>query len=187
MVSLTQLWLPILLSAVMVFVASSLIHTVIQWHKSDYHGLSNEDEVRAAIRKGSPAPGMYTLPRCEDMKDMGKPEMQEKFKEGPVAFLVLRANGAPSMGSSLSLWFVYCAIVSVFTAYLTGHAQVDGATFIKIFRFAATAAFMAYAGGALPMGIWWGQPWRAVAKDILDALIYGLITGGTFGWLWPHV
>ena len=38
MVGLAALWLPILLSAVIVFVASSLIHMVSGWHKSDYPG-----------------------------------------------------------------------------------------------------------------------------------------------------
>ncbi len=187
MVPVAQLWLPILLSAALVFVASSLIHMVLQYHSGDYHGLPNEEEVRAAIRKGTPAPGMYLVPKCDDMKDMGKPEVQEKFREGPVAYLILRPNGTPAMGKSLGLWFLYCVLVSVFTGYITGQAQVDGATYLKIFRFAGTAAFMAYAGGALPQGIWWGQPWKAVAKDLVDGLIYGLVTAGTFAWLWPHV
>ena len=42
MVSLADLWLPILLSAVLVFVASSLIHMVLGWHRHDFKGSSRE-------------------------------------------------------------------------------------------------------------------------------------------------
>src|SRR5690606_15136055 len=113
MIALTQLWLPILLSAVAVFIVSSIIHMVLQWHASDYRGLSNEGEVAAAIRAGSPGPGMYYLPHCKSMKDMGSAEMQEKFRQGPVAKIVLRGNGMPSMGASLLQWFVLCLVVSL--------------------------------------------------------------------------
>ena len=80
MISLMQLWLPILLSAVAVFVVSSLVHMVLKWHAPDYHGFGNEDEVLAAIRKGNPSPGIYMMPFCKDMKDMATPEMQARYR-----------------------------------------------------------------------------------------------------------
>jgi hypothetical protein len=182
---LTQLWLPILLSAVLVFIASSLIHMVLKWHESDYTGFGNEDDVRAAMRKNNPAPGMYMFPRCDDMKDMGKPEMQAKFTEGPVGFLILRANGAPNMGKLLGMWFVFCLIVALFSGYIAAHALLPAAPYLYVFRVVGTAAFMGFAFGSLPMGIWWGQPWKAVAKDMFDGLIYASLTAGTFGCFWP--
>ena len=39
MVPVTSLWLPIVLSGVLVFVASSLIHMVLGYHKGDYRAL----------------------------------------------------------------------------------------------------------------------------------------------------
>ena len=33
MEAMTQLWMPILVTAVLIFIASSVIHMVIQWHK----------------------------------------------------------------------------------------------------------------------------------------------------------
>ncbi|MGH8398737.1 MAG: hypothetical protein ACRETA_10910, partial [Gammaproteobacteria bacterium] len=63
MISLAHLWLPILLSAVGVFIASSIVHIALKfWHMPDYHGFTNEDEVGTAIRKGNPVPGMYMMP-----------------------------------------------------------------------------------------------------------------------------
>ena len=107
MISLPQLWLPILLSAVLVFVASSLIHMVVKWHNSDYLTLPNEDEVRAAIRKTNPAPGQYLLPRISDMSQLKTPEVQRKFTEGPVGFLALKKSGTPNMGPALVQWFAF--------------------------------------------------------------------------------
>ena len=188
MVSLAHLWLPILLSAVFVFVASSLIHMAFKWHNSDYHGLPNEDEVRAAILKGSPAPGQYVLPYCADQKEMGGEAMKAKLKEGPVGFMILRAPCPEGMrmGPMLLQWFLFCALVSLFTALVLIHAAAPGADYKAVFHTAALCAFMAYAFGSIPMGIWWGQPWGSVLKNLLDGLIYAGLTAGTFGWLWPR-
>jgi hypothetical protein len=186
MVSLAHLWLPILLSAVFVFVASSLVHMAFKWHNSDYHGFSNEDEVRAAITKGSPVPGQYTLPYCKDHKDMGGEAMQAKLKDGPVGFMILRPSGPVSMGPMLFQWFLFCVLVSVFAALILMHALAPGAGYKHVFHIAALASFMANAFGSIPMGIWWGQPWGSVMKNLLDGLIYACVTAGTFGWLWPR-
>lgn len=185
MIALTQLWLPILLSAAAVFLASSVMHMFLKfWHFADYRGLSNEDEVGEAIRHGSPEPGMYLLPRC-NMEDMGKPETREKFERGPVGFLILRANGMPGMGASLGQWFALCLAVSLFAGYLAAATLAAGSDAAQVFQVTATAAFMAFGFGALPAGIWWGQPWPSVAKHVVDGAIYAVITGALFAWLWP--
>lgn len=187
MVSLAQLWLPILLSAVGVFIASSIVHMALQfWHSPDYHPVPNEDEVRAALRKHSPAPGMYILPYCKPA-DMKKPEFQEKMKQGPVGFLILRPNGLWNMGKNLGQWFAFCLLVALFAGYIGSATLAAGSAGGQVLRVVATAAFMGFGFGALPMAIWWGQPWTAAAKDVVDGLIYGLVTGAVFMWLWPHV
>ncbi|MBS1766499.1 MAG: hypothetical protein JST05_03725 [Acidobacteria bacterium] len=189
MATLAHLWLPILLSAVFVFIASSLVHMVFKWHNSDYHGFPNEDEVRAAITKGSPSPGQYVLPYCADHKDMASEAMKAKLEEGPVGFVILRAPcpGGMRMGPMLLQWFLYCVLVSFATALLLSHCGLHAdAGYKAVFHVAALASFMAYAFGSIPMGIWWGQPWRSVMKNLLDGLIYACLTAGTFGWLWAR-
>ncbi|MBK8005105.1 MAG: hypothetical protein IPK12_14570 [Gemmatimonadetes bacterium] len=185
MVSLVQLWLPVLLGALAVFFASSLVHMVFKWHNSDYQRLPNEDEVRAAMRKGSPAPGGYVTPYCSDMKELADPGMQARFAEGPVAFIYVRPSGLPSMGPALGQWFVLNLVVAVFVAYLGSRLLAPGTPYLQVFRVAGTIAFVAYAIGHVSDGIWYGRPWRAVGKDLLDALLYALVTGGVFGSLWP--
>ena len=186
MIPLAGLWLPIVLSAVFVFVASSIIHMVLKWHLPDYRGFSNEDEVLAAIRKGNPSPGIHMLPFCKDMKEMASPDMLAKFRQGPTGKMILRAGAAPSMGKPLLQWFVLCLVVSLLCAVLAAAALPAGASLRQVLHLTGTAAFMAYGFGAFIQGIWWGQPWGAVAKDALDGLIFALVTGATFGWLWPQ-
>ena len=65
-----SLWLPVIVSAVAVFVISSLIHMVLGYHQRDYTPLPNEDAVRAAIRRGNPAPNQYIFPFCANPKEM---------------------------------------------------------------------------------------------------------------------
>src|SRR4051812_7568588 len=103
--TLLSLWLPILLSAVVVFVISSLVHMVVKYHASDYGTVANEDAVRDAIRAGNPAPGRYVFPQCKDMKDMASEEMKKKYQEGPVGHITILPNGVPNMGKYLGQWF----------------------------------------------------------------------------------
>ena len=186
MVTLGALWLPVLLSAVLVFITSSIIHMVLRYHSSDYTPLPNEDAVRAAIRSGNPAPAQYIIPYCSSPKEMAAPEMQRKFAEGPVAVLNLKRAGAPGMGANLAQWFVFSLVVSFFIAYIVSHSIPPGAAYLGVFRLVGTIGFLAYAAGQLPAAIWMGKPWTVAWKEVFDGLVYGLVTAGTFGWLWPR-
>lgn len=185
MVILGQLWAPILLSAVLVFIASSIIHMVIQWHKGDYKGLANEDEVRGAIRKGNPPPALYVFPYCSDMKKMAEPDMQKKYAEGPVGVLTILRTGAPSMGPMLGKWFVYNLFISLVVACLAARVLPPGSEYLVVFKAVGLATWLGYAGATPSHSIWMGRPWSIAFKDMVDALIYAAVTAGTFGWLWP--
>jgi hypothetical protein len=186
MVSLSQLVLPIVLSAVIVFIASSVLHMVLRYHNSDYKRFTNEDDVRAAINKGVVTPGQYMLPYNTNMKDLQNPAVLQKFTEGPVGLVFLRQPGMLKMGPFLGAWFVYTLGISFFAAYIAGRTLAPGAAYPAVFRVAASVAFLGYAGAHIQGAIWRGQPWSMTMKDVIDGLIYGLLTGGTFGWLWPR-
>ncbi len=185
MVSLTALWLPIAVSAVIVFVASSILHMVIGHHRNDYKKLPNEEGLLESLRKEGLQPGYYVFPRCANSKEMSSPEMIEKYKRGPVGTITVVRSGPPNMGKYLSGWFVYCVVVGVFVAYLAGRVMGAGAGYLDVFRVAGTTAFLGYGLGHAIDSIWKGTPWIISIKHILDGLIYGLLTAGTFGWLWP--
>jgi hypothetical protein len=185
MVPLTALWLPILLAAVIVFVASSILHMVLPYHRSDYQRLPDEDKLTAALRAAGLTRGLYIFPYCTH-KEMKSPAMIEKYKQGPVGMMTVFPSGPPVMPKFLAMWFVYCLLIGFFVAYLTGHTVAPGARYLAVFRVAGTAAFLGYGLGHLSNGIWAGQPWGVTIKHVIDGLVYGLLTAGTFGWLWPR-
>jgi hypothetical protein len=185
MVSFGQILLPISLSAVFVFFASSMLNMLLRfWHAPDYRGFSNENEVGAAIREGSSTAGMYMIPYCKP-ETMKLPETQEKFRKGPIAFIALRQTGAMNMGASLGQWFVFCLLVTAFCGYLAANTLAAGSAQVHVLRVVGTAAFMGFALGPIPNAIWWGHPWVSVIKHVIDGLIYAAVTAATFCWLWP--
>jgi len=186
MTGLSALWLPILLSSVIVFVASSIIHMVLPWHKTDYPKVPDEDRVRDALRPFAIPPGDYMVPRCDDTKELRTPEFAEKLNQGPVIVMTVLPNGQWSMGRNLGLWFLYCAVVGVFAAYVAGRALPAGASYAHVFQFVGATAFIGYALALWQMSIWYRRAWSTTIKATIDGLIYALLTAGTFGWLWPH-
>jgi hypothetical protein len=169
-----------------VFFASAVIHMVLQLHKGDFQALPDEPGFRAALLKSKPASGQYMVPYCSDMKQMKSPEMVAKLNEGPCGIVVIRPSGQMAMGPFLGQWFVVCLIISFTCAYLASRLLPAGQSYLVVFRAVGTAAFMAYGYGNFAHSVWGGRPWRVLAIDLFDSLIYGCLTAGVFGWLWPH-
>jgi hypothetical protein len=186
MTGLSVLWLPILLSSVVVFILSSIIHMALPWHKGDYRRVPDEDRFRDAIGPMAIPPGDYMVPRASSMKEMRSPGFVEKMTKGPVLMLTVMPNGPASMASSLVLWFLYSAVVGLFAAYIAGRALPAGAPYLSVFRFAGATAFLGYSAALWQMSIWYRRPWSTTIKTTVDGLIYALFTAGVFGWLWPR-
>lgn len=185
MTFLTELWLPILLSAVFVFIVSSVIHMATPMHKHDFGKLPNEDAVLESLRARGIEPGTYVFPCCESMKEMNSPEMIERRKRGPVGWMTILPPGEGKLGKSLVGWFLYTLVVGTFAAYLGWHALGAGAPYLSVFRIVGTAVFMAYALDHVSESIWKDLRWGTTARFFVDGTLYALVTAGTFGWLWP--
>lgn len=185
MTPLSALWLPVLVSAAIVFVASSLIHMVLPWHKGDYPAVPDQDRVMDALRQFSIPPGDYMMPRAGSPEEMKSPEFAEKMERGPVAVLTVMPSGAWTMGRNFLLWFLYSAVVSLLAGYIASRALGPGADYLEVFRFVGTGAFLGYAVALWQMSIWYYRGWLLTFKATVDGLIYALLTAGTFGWLWP--
>jgi len=184
-VSLSALWMAVLLAGVLCWFASALIHMLLKYHNFDYRELSNEQEVVAALSAGSPSPALYTMPYCADMKQMGDEAMQKKFHDGPVAVIAVMQNGMPPMGKLLLQQFLFFISGAMLIGYLATLSMVQGAEYMSVFRFVFVAAFVTYAWAQIPHSIWLGQPWSNCVRYIIDALIYSAVTAGAFAWLWP--
>lgn len=183
MVSVISLWLPILVAAVIVFIVSSIIHTVLTYHRSDFEAVPDEDAVRAGLR-GVP-PGDYVVPHAGSNAERASEAFQAKTKEGPVAFMTVFPPGRTGMGASLAQWFLYCVLVGLFAAYVAGTALPPGADYLSVFQIAGTVAFAGYGLALLQNSIWLKRKWSSTLKAMFDALLYALLTAGTMGWLWP--
>jgi hypothetical protein len=187
MTFLVDLWMPIRLAAVHVFVASSILHMVLPMHKSDYKQLPGETEVLDVLRAQRIAPGAYMFPRCGSMKDMAKPETIDKYRKGPVGTMVVIPNGPPAIGKALIQWFVFCLVVGLFVAYLSWFALAPGAEYLAVFRISGTAALLGYALNSAVDSIWKGLSWSITLRFVVDGIVYALVTAGSFAALWPAV
>ena len=186
MVDLLALWLPIVLSAVFVFVGSSVIHMALPIHRSEYKKLPGEESLLAAMREQNVAPGEYVFPCAPSFKEANTREMQEKYRLGPRGFMTVAPSGTPSLGKPLALWFLYSLAIGVFVAYAARISLPAGTEYLVVFRLTATVAFLAYGAAHISNSLWKSVPWISTLKHLFDALVYGLLTGGTFGWLWPN-
>ncbi|MGB7211057.1 MAG: hypothetical protein WBC97_00345, partial [Gemmatimonadales bacterium] len=185
MTGLAALWLPILLSGVAVFIVSSIIHMLTPWHKHDFATLPDEGKVRAALGPLNIPPGDYMVPKPYSMEEMKSSAFADKHKAGPVVVMTVMRPGPITMGGSMMGWFVFCLVVSLLAAYTAGLTIAPGAAYMTVFRTVSTVTFIGYAIGNWPNTIWYKRNVGTMIKSTIDGLVYGLVTAGVFGWLWP--
>ena len=184
-VSIAQLWMPILVGTGLAWIASGLIHMVIKYHNSDYQQLENEEAILDAVRGGEQKMGLHQFPYCGDMKNMNDEGVQAKFNKGPVGLMVFVPNGMPPMGKLMAQQISFFLLGCILIAYCATQVLAPGADYMTVFRFVGSVGFLAFGWAAIPYSIWFGMQWSMTFKYLVDALIYGLIVGGTFAWLWP--
>ena len=174
------LWVPILVSSVLVFVVSSVIHMVIGYHRADWKKLPQEDAVQEALRRFSIPPGDYMLPGPASAAEQQSPEFKARIEKGPVLVMTTWPAGTQSMGLGLVLWFIYAVVVSKFAAYVAGVALDPGAPYLTVFRIVGTVAFAGYALTLFQQSIWYHRNWATTLRSAFDGLIYALLTAWTF-------
>jgi hypothetical protein len=179
-----SLWLPVVVSAVAVWLASSIVHMVLKYHKADYKKLGDEAAKAAEGLRGT-APGVYPIPYCSDPSQMKDPAMQKRYQDGPVAMITVVPSGPPNMGKYLGLWFAMCFLVSFVAGYVARHTLSLSTSGLEVMRITGTLAFVGYGFGYFQGSIWQGQPWSNAVRGLIDAGIYALVTGLVFRLLWP--
>ena len=182
MVPLTALWVPILLSAVLVFLASGVFHMLLPFHR----GRRCRRRLLAALRPFAIPPGDYVMPLAVHPERRDTPEFLDKMTKGPVVVMTVLPNGPPAMGSIFGLWFAYCVVMGIFAGYVAGRALGPGAPYLDVFRFVGTVAFVGYSAALWQMSIWFKRSWGTTLRLTIDGLIHGMLTAGAFGWLWPR-
>jgi hypothetical protein len=54
-----------------------------------------------------------------------------------------------------------------------------------VFHTVGLIAFAAYGLALWPLSIWYNRSWATTFKSNVDALIYAVVTGLIFAWMWP--
>ncbi len=179
-----QLWLPILVSAVLAFILSAASHMVLPWRRKEWGRITEFDALQASLR--GLKPGLYTFPASPDPKQQMTKEWMERWAKGPSGWLTLAPAGSISMGRNMGLSFLVFVGVAFVDAYVAAHALGPAPHHRAVFRIVGTVAVMSFAVGPIFNSIWYHRPWRAYAADVIDALLFGFVMAGVFGWLWPR-
>ncbi len=180
-----SLWIPVLVSAAASWIASAIIWMALPHHKSDFRKLPDEGAATDALRKLGLTPGQYLLPFMGDHSKMKDPAYLKRLEEGPLVFFRVKQPGIPKMGPQLIAYFVYCFVVSFVTGYIARHTLNYGAERLIVFRLTGTVAMGFYGLALIPESIWMWRPWSVTWKNVVDSIIYGLLTGAVFAMLWP--
>jgi hypothetical protein len=180
-----ELWQPILLSAVLVFVASAFAHMVLPHHKTEWSAAPSTEALQALLRDAPP--GQYAFPTAPNPKERGSAEWMKKWAEGPSGWLTVVPRGPMRMGRYLALSFLLNLVISFFTGYVAWRAFGGSAPHYRaVFRLVSSVGFMTYALAPAYDSIWYGRPWRTWLFGAADSVLYALVMGGAFGWLWPR-
>ena len=181
-----SLLLPIVVSAVAVFVLTLVLH-MTPWHKSDYLRLPDEDGVMQALRAFNIPPNDYTVPHPGSGDYMKSPEYDAKRAAGPVMNLTVVPSGPWKIGQMMGLWFLFTLVVSASVACVVGTVVPPGGGAHAVFHYVAFITFLTYAMGAVPLSIWYHRKWSTTFKTAVDSLLYALATGWIFSMMWPKM
>jgi hypothetical protein len=183
--SILALWLPTLLSAVAVFILSSIVHMVVPWHKNDYVAFPDEAAVLDSLRMHNLPPGEYMAPRPSSRESMSSPEFKEKVKRGPLVILNIQSGDSVSMGRPLILWFLYVLVVAALAGHVAFAAARENPDGRFIFHNVALTALLGYTAALWQGVIWFRRPWMVALKSTIDGAIYAVVTAAIFVYFWP--
>ncbi len=186
MAFVAQLWLPILVSAILVFALSAVSHMVLPWHRTEWGRITDASAIQAALR--GVEPGQYAFPAAPDPKQQMSSEWMEKWAAGPSGWLTLAPRGPIRMRRNMALSFVVFLVVAFYVAYVACRALgvAPAPSHRAIFRIAGSVGFLGFGVGSVFHSIWYNRPWRAYVADVVDALVYSIVMGATFALLWPR-
>lgn len=184
MVPLADLWLPILIATLLAFISGSILHMAVPLHRNDWKKLDDEEGVMAALRRAGAVAGNYMVPAADPQR-MKDPAFLQKLAEGPAGVITIRPPGPISMGPLLLRQLVFHLIVSIVVAYLLSRTLGVGTEYLQVFRVGGTAALLAYIAAIFPEVIWYSHPGHYVIGKVIDGLVWGLLTAGSFAGFWP--
>lgn len=184
MISIFELWLPILISAIAVFIASSVIWMALPYHKKDIRFMPSEEAFTKAIEPLDIKPGLYMYPNCSDHKDMKSDAFLAKWKSGPWGTLTVM-GAPPNFAFNLLKTFLSYLAITTMCAYLASMSLQAGADSFTVLRFVGTSATLGFCMGSFAGDFFLGKPTRFIFTSFIDGIIFACITAGVFCFMWP--
>ena len=179
---LAHLWLPIVASAVLLFVLSAASHMALPWRRNEWGRITESEALQASLE--GLRPGLYAFPAAPDPKQQMTKEWRDRWAKGPSGWLTIAPRAPVDMGRNMALSVVAYLLVACLAAYVAWHALGPAPHGRAVFRLVGTLGFMSFGVGTVFESIWYHRPWRAYASDALDALLSGLVMAAAFAWLW---
>lgn len=184
MTPLAELWLPIVLTAVLVFIAGAVMWMALPHHHKDWVGVPGEEALMNTLRANGVKSGQFMFPFLGCGKESRSEEAKAKMKQSPSGVMIVW-DGMPSMGKAMALTFVFNLVVAALIAYVASIALAPGAAFVDVARVVGTTGLLAYIAGQIPFAIWFRKSGRSVAADVFDGVVYTALAVLAFGFLWP--
>lgn len=183
-VTLIDLWLPVLLASIAVFVASAVIWMLLPHHKADIRFMPNEDAFTGAIGPLNIQPGLYMYPNCQDPKDFKSEDFKKRFEQGPWGVITVFPKQPSFAMNLLRTYLSYLAITAVI-AYIASLGLGRDAAYMQVFQISASAGILGYCMGGLANDFFLGKPTRFIITSFIDGIFFALITAGIFASMWP--
>lgn len=178
-----SLWLAVILSGAAVWIASALGWMLVGHHGRDWDRLPEEPKVLDTLRNLGIPPGSYGFPYMASHKEANTPEGREKWAKGPLG--TIRIWGPTNMGKNMALTALLFLVVSGLIGFQASLCLPRGAGFVKVFQVTGIAGVLAYSFAFIPGDLWFQAKLRATFMNVVDGIVFGLITGVVFATLWP--
>jgi hypothetical protein len=162
-----------LVGAVVVFIVSSLWHTVLGLGEVGIKTLPNEDAVMAAMRSSITQPGFYFFPtpnmtpgRSKEQQSADNAAYASKFRQGPSGILIYTPGGEDfNYGKALLNQFLFNVVAALILAWILA-IGVGGTSFGGRALIVLLASIFAGVVYVLPYWNWYGFPLAYIAGDI---------------------
>jgi len=180
MAFLLGLWLPIVVTAVVLFFASFVAWMILPHHFGDRSKLDKENEFMDHLRDLNVQPGNYLFPYAASGKEMGSQEHQKRYAKGPRG--TINIYSMPNTGANLFCTLLFFLVTATIIGYVAWEA-LEGwdpakVTFLKVFQIVGAVGVLTYSSAGILNGIWFK---KKLVTDIVDGIVYGIITGLIFG------
>lgn len=177
---LVGLWLPIVISTIVLFFASFIARTILPHHRAGWHKLDHEPAFMNQLQEMNIPPGSYVFPYAETRQQSSQETFLKTYAKGPRG--TINIHTIPNLGLNLFCTFIFFLITVTLIAYIAqqafaGWSDESEITFLKVFQIVGTISVLTYSSSTILSSI---SSKRPFLMEVIDGIAYGLIVGVIF-------